>query len=131
MIHMFDLMPGASRQNEATTLQHKTNLTEISVCRAGHQEDQYIVFIDEHRDLFCATVKRIQNQDEEIYKIGNRMFSNLTVYAKQLLTIEIVLQVHKYSRVCGEVNQTFWLDCMMPVTAFGIVQERHAAIQPK
>lgn len=71
MIHMFDLMPGASRQSEATSIQHKINLTEISVCRAGNQEDQYIVFIDEHRDLFCATVKRIQNQDDEIYKIGN------------------------------------------------------------
>lgn len=69
---MFDLMPGASRQSEATSIQHKINLTEISVCRAGNQEDQYIVFIDEHRDLFCATIKRIQNQDDEIYKIGTR-----------------------------------------------------------
>ncbi|KAG4070781.1 hypothetical protein HA402_011007 [Bradysia odoriphaga] len=75
MIHMFDLMPGASRQSEATSIQHKTNLTEISVCRAGNQEDQYIVFIDEHRDLFCATVKRIQNQDDEIYKIGTQVQS--------------------------------------------------------
>lgn len=128
---MFDLMPGASRQNEATTLQHKINLTEISVCRAGNQEDQYIVFIDEHRDLFCAAVKRIQNQDEQIYKIGTRNLQNFSVYVKQFLKIEYVLQVHKCSRVCGEVNQTFWLDCMMPVTVFGIVQERHAAIQPK
>lgn len=70
VIHMFDLMPGASRQSEATSIQHKINLTEISVCRAGTQEDQYVVFIDEHRDLYCATVKRIQNQDDEIYKIG-------------------------------------------------------------
>lgn len=74
VIHMFDLMPGASRQNEATSIQHKINLTEISVCRAGNQEDQYIVFIDEHRDLFCATVKRVQSQDDEIYKIGKTNF---------------------------------------------------------
>lgn len=73
VIHMFDLMPGASRQSEPTSIQHKINLTEISVCRAGSQEDQYIVFIDEHRDLFCATVKRIQNQEEEIYKIGTQI----------------------------------------------------------
>lgn len=82
---MFDLLPGASRQSEATSLQHKVNITEISVCRAGSQDDQYIVFIDEHRDLFCATIKRIQNQTDEIYKIGTLLLRSVSKLLPKLI----------------------------------------------
>lgn len=68
VIHIFDLMPGASRQEEPYQIQNKSSLTEISLCRAGNSDDQYLVFIDENRDLYITSVR--SGPDFVIYKIG-------------------------------------------------------------
>lgn len=67
VIHVFDLIPGA-RQNEVTTCHTKTTVQQIALSRAGTKEDQYIVFIDTNRDIFCTSLKNDSNF--EIYKIG-------------------------------------------------------------
>lgn len=68
---MFDLIPGASRQNEVTTCQTKTTVQQIAVSRAGTMDDQYLVFVDSNRDIFCTSVKNGSNF--EIFKIGKRL----------------------------------------------------------
>lgn len=68
VIHVFDLIPGASRQNEPSTCHTKTIVKQISVSRAGSIDDQYLVFVDRNRDLFCTSLKT--DTSFEIYKIG-------------------------------------------------------------
>lgn len=68
VIHIFDLLPGASRQEEPYQIQNKSSLTEISLCRAGNSDDQYLVFIDKNRDLYITSVR--SGPDFVIYKIG-------------------------------------------------------------
>lgn len=65
---MFDLIPGASRQNELITCHTKTIVQQVAVTRAGTINDQYMVFIDTNRDIFCTSLKNGSNFD--IYKIG-------------------------------------------------------------
>lgn len=67
-IHIFDLMPGATRQAEPIVYQTKSVVQQIAVSRGGNQDDQYLIFIDANRDIFCATLKSDANF--EIYKIG-------------------------------------------------------------
>lgn len=68
VIHVFDLIPGASRQNEVTTCHTKTTVQQVAVTRAGAISDQYMVFIDGNRDIFCTSLKNGSNF--EIHKIG-------------------------------------------------------------
>lgn len=68
MIQVFDLIPGASRQNEASVCQTKTSVQQIAVTRAGMINDQYLVFVDSNRDMFCTSLK--SDASFEIYKIG-------------------------------------------------------------
>lgn len=68
VIHVFDLIPGASRQNEVTTCHTKTTVQQIAVSRAGTIDDQYLVFVDSNRDIFCTSLKNGSNF--EIHKIG-------------------------------------------------------------
>lgn len=72
-IHVFDLVPGASRQTEPNSIQTKMQIKQIAVSRAGKQDDQYIVFIDNNRDLFGAEIKN--DSDIEMEKIGKRVCS--------------------------------------------------------
>lgn len=72
MLHVFDLIPGASRQNDAIMVQTKTAVTQVAVCRAGIQEDQYIAFIDVNRDLFCTLIQS-NGANFEFYKIGTQL----------------------------------------------------------
>lgn len=68
VIHIFDLVPGASRQTEPNSIQTKLQIRQIAVSRAGKQDDQYIVFIDNNRDLFGAEIKN--DSEFEMEKIG-------------------------------------------------------------
>lgn len=68
MIHVFDLIPGASRQNEVTTCHTKASVHQIAVSRAGNLDDQYLVFTDSNRDIFCTSLRNGSNF--VIYKIG-------------------------------------------------------------
>lgn len=68
VIHVFDLMPGATRQTEAIPYQTKSAVQQIAVSRAGNLSDQYLVFIDVNRDIFCTSLK--SDGSPEIYKIG-------------------------------------------------------------
>lgn len=77
MIHIFDLIPGASRQNEATICQTKTSVQQIAVSRAGTIQDQYIVFIDSNRDVFCTSLKT--DTSFEIFKIGSLNLRSLKI----------------------------------------------------
>lgn len=62
------MIPGASRQNELITCHTKTIVQQVAVTRAGTINDQYMVFIDANRDIFCTSLKNGSNFD--IYKIG-------------------------------------------------------------
>lgn len=62
------MIPGASRQNELITCHTKTTVQQVAVTRAGTINDQYMVFIDANRDIFCTSLKNGSNFD--IYKIG-------------------------------------------------------------
>lgn len=68
MIHVFDLIPSASRQNEIPICHTKTTVQQIAVSRAGNKDDQYMVFIDTNRDIFCTSLANGSHFD--IYKIG-------------------------------------------------------------
>lgn len=62
------MVPGASRQNDAIVCQTKTSVQQLAASRAGSIEDQYVVFVDRNRDLFCTSLKT--DSQFEIYKIG-------------------------------------------------------------
>lgn len=72
VVRLFDLMPGATRQNEPITVQNKQNISQVHVSRGGgSQDEQYLVFIDVTRDLFCTTA--ISSGSVEIFKIGTQV----------------------------------------------------------
>ncbi|XP_021700852.1 intraflagellar transport protein 80 homolog [Aedes aegypti] len=71
IIHIFDLLPSASRQEDPYTIQSKSPLVEIAVCRFGNPDDQYLVFIDVNRDLFITSVRSAP--DYTIHKIGTQV----------------------------------------------------------
>lgn len=73
IIHVFDLLPGASRQDEPFTITSKTNIIEVALCRAGTSEDQFLVYIDMDRDLYLTNVRN--SPDFTIYKIGTQVMS--------------------------------------------------------
>ncbi|XP_031630866.1 intraflagellar transport protein 80 homolog isoform X2 [Contarinia nasturtii] len=75
LIHVFDLIPGASRQNDITTCHTKTTVQQIVVSRAGAINDQYMVFIDTNRDIFCTSLKN--DSTFEIHKIGTQVISTM------------------------------------------------------
>lgn len=68
-------MPGATRQTEPIVYQTKTIVQQIAVNRGGNQNDQYLIFIDGNRDIFCAALKTDANF--EIYKIGKYVYRHL------------------------------------------------------
>ncbi|XP_055685320.1 intraflagellar transport protein 80 homolog [Lutzomyia longipalpis] len=74
VIYIFDLLPGATRQDEASVIRSKSPITEISVCRSGGMDNQYLVFIDTHRDLYIASL-RSGAENFPIHKIGTQVLS--------------------------------------------------------
>ncbi|XP_034473971.1 intraflagellar transport protein 80 homolog [Drosophila innubila] len=87
LLHLFDLIPGASRQYEPQSLRAKQQLAEIAACRAGNSDDQFIAFIDNNRELFISETRnlsggssngsndRLIGATDEIYKIGTQLTS--------------------------------------------------------
>ncbi|XP_060645041.1 intraflagellar transport protein 80 homolog [Drosophila nasuta] len=78
LLHLFDLIPGASRQYEPQSLRAKQQLAEIAACRAGNADDQFIAFIDSNRELYISETKNqsasnSSNGSAEIYKIGTQL----------------------------------------------------------
>ncbi|XP_030241981.1 intraflagellar transport protein 80 homolog [Drosophila navojoa] len=82
LLHLFDLIPGASRQYEPQSLRAKQQLAEIAACRAGSPDDQFIAFIDTNRELYISETRNISgnsstdrtaNGSDEIYKIGTQL----------------------------------------------------------
>ncbi|XP_064538998.1 intraflagellar transport protein 80 homolog [Drosophila montana] len=82
LVHLFDLIPGASRQYEPQSLRAKQQLAEIAACRAGSPDDQFIAFIDINRELYISetrnlngagTAERLANASDEIHKIGTQL----------------------------------------------------------
>lgn len=61
MIHVFDLVPGASRQYEPHSLRAKTQISEISASRAGTLDDQYVVLIDNNRELYITETRNLNS----------------------------------------------------------------------
>lgn len=87
MIHVFDLIPGASRQNEVTTCHTKAAVNQIAVSRAGNLDDQYLVFVDNNRDIFCTSLRNGSNF--VIHKIGKNFKDN--GFSSQNLKKKIVI----------------------------------------
>lgn len=61
VIHIFDLVPGASRQYEPHSIRAKTQISEISACRAGTLDDQYVVLIDNNRELYITETRNLNS----------------------------------------------------------------------
>lgn len=72
-IHVFDLLPGASRQEDAYQIKHKQLITDICVNRIGNVDDQYLVFIDMNRDLYLSVIRN--GNDYSLHKIGTQVTS--------------------------------------------------------
>ncbi|XP_016963180.1 intraflagellar transport protein 80 homolog [Drosophila biarmipes] len=76
LLHLFDLIPGASRQYEPHSLKAKQQLAEIAACRAGTSDDQFVAFIDSNRELFVSGTRSLSGErTDEIYKIGTQLTS--------------------------------------------------------
>lgn len=121
-------MPGATRQAEPIVYQTKSVVQQIAISRGGNQNDQYLIFIDGNRDIFCAALKTDANF--EIYKIGEVSRRKDAVLRTQKCEFSLLLlKALKYCRQCGAVKQTYWSVCMMTATAFGIVRAKLAWIQ--
>lgn len=73
VIHVFYLIPGANRQDEPLKIKSKNPVTAVSMCRAGGNDDQYLVFIDVNRDLFLTSI--VSGTDFPTYKIGTQVLS--------------------------------------------------------
>ncbi|KAH8271674.1 hypothetical protein KR044_000925 [Drosophila immigrans] len=78
LLHLFDLIPGASRQYEPQSLRAKQQLAEIAACRAGNADDQFIAFIDSNRELYISETKSQSGGNSsggsaEIFKIGTQL----------------------------------------------------------
>lgn len=97
-------MPGATRQTEPIVYQTKTIVQQIAVSRGGNQNDQYLIFIDGNRDMFCAALKTDVNF--EIYKIGEGA-RNLCCLKSEWRLISGHLQAHKYCPRCGVAKPTY------------------------
>uniref|UniRef100_A0A336MI21 CSON001587 protein n=1 Tax=Culicoides sonorensis TaxID=179676 RepID=A0A336MI21_CULSO len=75
IIHIFDLLPGATRQDEPHVIKNKTPILELLVCRSGNSENQYLCFIDTNRDLFVVSIP--SGPDFIINKIGTQVISGM------------------------------------------------------
>jgi intraflagellar transport protein 80 len=73
IVHVFDLLPGASRQEDAYQVKHKQLITDICVNRAGSVDDQYLIFIDSNRDLYLTAIR--SGADFNLHKIGTQVTS--------------------------------------------------------
>jgi intraflagellar transport protein 80 len=75
MIHIFDLYPGASRQEEPNQVKHKQLITEIAVNRSGPSADDkhLVAFIDANRDLYLTLIQ--SGPDYSLHKIGTQVIS--------------------------------------------------------
>lgn len=86
VLHIFDLIPGATRQYEPYMLKAKTQIAEISACRSGTVDDQFVVMIDANRELYITETRNLNGNSErssiagvsgttsgEIYKIGTQV----------------------------------------------------------
>ncbi|XP_019892165.1 intraflagellar transport protein 80 homolog [Musca domestica] len=87
VLHIFDLIPGATRQYEPFMLKAKTQIAEITACRAGTVDDQFVVMIDNNRELYITETRNLNSSSErsaiggsisgstsgEIYKIGTQV----------------------------------------------------------
>lgn len=100
VIHVFDLIPGASRQNEVTTCHTKTTVQQVAVSRAGTIDDQYMVFVDVNRDIYCTSLKNGSNF--EIYKIGTTFEHFIIIFnSKETFIIHLInkelAHIYKYA----------------------------------
>ncbi|EDV54504.1 intraflagellar transport protein 80 homolog [Drosophila erecta] len=74
VLHLFDLVPGASRQYDLHSLRAKQHLLQIAACRAGTPDDQFVAFIDSNRELFVSESRNLNGErTDEIYKIGTQL----------------------------------------------------------
>ncbi|XP_065358749.1 intraflagellar transport protein 80 homolog [Calliphora vicina] len=80
-LHIFDLIPGATRQYEPFSLKAKTQIAEIAACRAGTADDQFVVMIDSNRELYITETRNLNGNiagitgatTGEVYKIGTQV----------------------------------------------------------
>lgn len=75
LVHIFDLLPGATRQDEPHAIKSKTSILELAVCRAGNNDNQYLCFIDANRDLFLVSIA--SGPDFAVNKIGTQVISGM------------------------------------------------------
>lgn len=75
VIHVFDLLPGATRQDEPHSIRSKTFITEVAVSRAGQADNQYLAYIDVNRDLYIVHIQTAP--DFIINKIGTQVIAGM------------------------------------------------------
>lgn len=69
VIRVFELVPGASRQTDATVFKHTNAVDRVASSRAGHTDNQIVAFVDVNRELFC-TNSLVNGTNVEVHKIG-------------------------------------------------------------
>lgn len=56
-VHIFDHLPGATRQDVPHSFQFPTPVTMLALSRAATPNDQYVAVVDESGDLFISSVR--------------------------------------------------------------------------
>ncbi|XP_049288815.1 intraflagellar transport protein 80 homolog [Anopheles funestus] len=75
IVHVFDLLPGATRQEEPYSIHSKSPIVEVAVCRYGNPDDQYLVFIDANQDLYITSVH--SGPEYVMHKIGTQVTTTM------------------------------------------------------
>ncbi|XP_052871206.1 intraflagellar transport protein 80 homolog [Anopheles cruzii] len=80
ILHVFDLLPSATRQEEPYSIHAKVAIVEVAVCRFGSPDDQYLVYVDANQDLHITNCTG--SSEYVTHKIGTQvhrvMWSNDT-----------------------------------------------------
>lgn len=75
IIYMFDLLPGATRQNEPMSIKNKLPIEELALSKNGNHDNQYLTFIDASRDLYITQIQSGTNT--KVQRIGTQVITGL------------------------------------------------------
>lgn len=70
-VHIFDHLPGATRQDVPSTFNCPTPITQLALSRAATPNDQYLALVDESGDLYLSSVR--SPNEYQARKIGSQV----------------------------------------------------------
>lgn len=75
VIYIFDLLPGATRQNEPMTVKNKLPVIEVALSKCGDNDSQYLIFIDTSRDLYITQIQ--PGSEFKVLRIGTQVITGM------------------------------------------------------